>query len=682
MTRPKALLIGRIATRAAAIIAICSATYIIWAADLIEPQRNDRFVTRVVNDLMGKVHLLQMPLDNTIAKRGLKLYIEGLDPLKVYFTKSDVDEFMRSATKVDDQLKQGDLALGYTIYERMLDRIEERVALINRILDGPLDFTRDERMLEPDEYDYAVSAGEIQDRWRIRLKYQLLGLKADEMEQEEAIAKLKRRYSRFQRRMAQTDSDELLEIYLTAFTTAYDPHTTYMSPSSLTNFRIQMRLNLEGIGAALKTNDEGYTVVTKVIPGGAADKHGKLAVDDKIVSVAQATGEFVDIYEMKITDVVKKIRGPAGTIVRLGVIPATGGDKQVYTITRAKVELSDQEAQGEVFEFGQYKIGVIDLPSFYMDMKAARANDPNYRSTTRDVRRILDGFRDQGVHFVVLDLRRNGGGSLTEAIDLTGLFIDRGPVVQVKDIRGRIEAYDDDQPGMAWRGPLIVLTSRFSASASEILAGAIQDYQRGLVIGDSATHGKGTVQSLMELGAELFPRMQTPPNLGALKVTVSKFYRPSGASTQKRGVAADLTLPSLSGVLKGIGEEDLDYCIDWDKVPAVPHVTYRMTSQDVLATLRGNSAARVAKSDKFADVRKIMERYLERKEEKAVTVNEEEYFQRLEELDEAAEEEKLLDDSDEEEDAIVRDYYLDEVFAIGVDYVRQLSRSRTASSSR
>ena len=296
--------------------------------------------------------------------------------------------------------------------------------------------------------------------------------------------------------MHQFSSDDLLEMYLSAITTAYDPHTTYMSPSSLENFHISMKLKLEGIGAALMMND-GYTVVTKVIPGGAADKNGKLQPEDRIVSVGQGTdGEMVDVVDMNLNDVVKMIRGKAGTVVRLGVKPAGGNEVEIVKITRAKIELKDSEARSEVIPFGKkpdgssYEIGVIDLPSFYMDMSAARKGLTDFKSTTRDVRRILEDFKSKGVDAVVLDLTRNGGGSLTEAINLTGLFIDRGPVVQVKDSDARVQHYDDTESGMVWDGPLVVMTSKFSASASEILAGAIQDYGRGIIIGDVATHGK------------------------------------------------------------------------------------------------------------------------------------------------------------------------------------------------
>ncbi|MGH7134498.1 MAG: S41 family peptidase, partial [Pirellulales bacterium] len=372
--------------------------------------------------------------------------------------------------------------------------------------------------------------------WRKRIKYDLLALKAasekndskakksgqdnqgadkddssgtppksaapkSPADEEDPVHRLTRRYHSFAKRMHQTDHQELLEMYLTSMTTAYDPHSTYMSPKNLENFKIQMRLDLEGIGASLMF-DDGYTVVKELIQGGAADKEGHLKPEDRIVGVGQGEeGLIVDTMDMKLSDVVDMIRGSRGTTVRLEVIPAGKHERVIYSIVRDKIALTDSEARGRVIEQergGQkYLIGVIDLPSFYMDMEGAGRGLPEFKSTERDVARILRDFRSKGVDAVVLDLSRNGGGSLTEAISVTGLFIDQGPIVQVKDKDGNVQAYDDPEQGTEWDGPLVVLASKFSASASEIFAGAIQDYRRGIIVGDKTTHGKGTVQSLL-----------------------------------------------------------------------------------------------------------------------------------------------------------------------------------------
>jgi carboxyl-terminal processing protease len=663
----------------------------IWSfgtADLVGPRPDDRHVTTVVTTLVKQEHLTKHPLDDEISQRGLKTFLNSLDPMKMYFNQSDIDEFMKQQNRLDDMLNARDVSFAYTVYERFLTRVDERLKIIQELLKGDFDFTRDEYLItEPDEVQYAKSEQEAQERWRRRIKYDLLVLKTDDTQGQEARDRLSRRYSSFAKRMYQTDEDELLEIFLTAITSSYDPHTTYMSASSLENFRIQMRLNLEGIGAALQVID-GYTQVSKVIPGGAADRHGKLKPEDQIVSVGQGTdGEMVDVVDMKLNDVVHLIRGDAGTVVRLGVMPAGGGDLQTYEITRAKIELKDSEARGEVIEEGQdadgspLRIGVIDLPSFYMDMEGARMNMDGFKSTTRDVRRILDDFNRQGVDVVVLDLRRNGGGSLTEAINLTGLFIDKGPVVQVKDADSELQTYDDVEAGMAWKGPLVVLTIKFSASASEILAGAIQDYHRGLVIGDESTHGKGTVQSLLDLGEKMFSGMR-PPNLGALKITMQQFYRPNGDSTQKRGVLADIQLPSITNHMD-ISESDLDYAVEFDRIQAARFSDYHLVNAQIVQTLQGKSTQRIGQSEEFAKLLKNIERYKAQKAKKRVPLNEQEFMAQREELDADKEEEKQLEEQALPSDEIVkRDFYFNEVLAITADYARMLAESNQIARLR
>jgi len=421
-----------------------------------------------------------------------------------------------------------------------------------------------------------------------------------------------------------------------------------------------------------------------VIPGGAADKHGKLKAEDRIISVGQgAEGEMLDVVDMKLGDVVKMIRGKAGTLVRLGVIPAAGTETEIYSITRAKIELKDSEARAEIIEEGEkadgspLRTGVIDLPSFYMDMEAAREGSEDYKSTTKDVRKILEDFNEKNVDVVVLDLRRNGGGSLTEAINLTGLFIDYGPVVQVKGSDGHIQQYDDTERGMVWKGPLVVVTSKFSASASEILAGAIQDYHRGLIIGDSSTHGKGTVQSLLDLGSQLF-RIPNPPNLGALKITMQQFYRPNGESTQKRGVLADITLPSISDYMD-VGEADLDYAVDFDKIAEARFLPNAVVLPKIVESLADRSKARIDKSEDFAKLLRNIERYKTQKAKKTVTLNEEEFFAERAELDADKEEEKQLEEQTQSDDEVVkRDFYFNEVLAITADYVKVLQHNKLA----
>jgi carboxyl-terminal processing protease len=665
-------------------------------ADLVGPRPNDRHVTTVVTTLVNREHLTKHPLDDEISQRGLKSFLDALDPMKLYFYQSDIDEFMRQRNNLDDMLNDRDMSFAYTVFDRFLSRVDERVSTVDQLLEQEFDFTRTEYLVtDPDSVSYAKDSAEARDRWRRRIKYDLLVLKnadlkngdeADSADAEDPREKLHRRYQSFAKRMHQTDEDELLEIFLTAVTSSYDPHTTYMSASTLENFRIQMRLNLEGIGAALQVID-GYTQVSKIIPGGAADKQGKLKPEDRIVSVGQGEDdEMVDVVDMKLTDVVHLIRGKAGTLVRLGVLPAAGGEMQVYEITRDKIELKDSEARSEIIEEGRnmdgspMRIGVIDLPSFYMDMEAARLRRTDFKSTTRDVRRILEDFTSKNVDVVVLDLRRNGGGSLTEAINLTGLFIDKGPVVQVKSSGDPVQVYDDTEPGMSWNGPLVVLTSKFSASASEILAGAIQDYHRGLVIGDESTHGKGTVQSLLDLGSEMFRGLPpaSTPQLGALKITMQQFYRPNGDSTQKRGVLADVKLPSITNHMD-VAESDLDYAVEFDHINAARFMDYRMVSPQMVQALSKQSADRIGQSEEFAKLQRNIERYKAQKAKKRVPLNEAEFLAQRAELDADKEEEKQLEDQALASDEVVkRDFYFNEVLAIASDYARLLEHNQIA----
>ena len=647
--------------------------------------RTQRTVTRLVSQLMEKEHISRKPIDDTISERSLDMFLRALDPMKVYFQKSDVEEFSKYKTSIDDFVNNGDTRIAFLIFNRLLKRVEARAAEVEGLLNAEHDFTLDEKLYTDfDTLEYAAGEAEAQDLWRRRIKYELLVRKADEKTLEESKDEITRRYRSWAKRKHQIDSGELLELFITAVTTSFDPHTTYMSPESHDNFEINMRLNLDGIGAALKPED-GYTVVTKIIPGGAADKQGELKPEDKIVSVGQGEdGELSDVVDMKLGNVVKQIRGKAGTYVRLGVQHEGSTKTEIVKIKRARIELKDSEARSDVIEHGKradgspYRVGVIDLPSFYMDMEGARRGLADFKSTSRDVRQILQDFRRQKVDVCVLDLRRNGGGSLTEAINTTGLFIDRGPVVQVKDADGRVQSYDDIEGGMAWGGPLVVVTSKFSASASEILAGAIQDYKRGLVVGDSSTHGKGTVQSLLDLGSQLF-NVPNPPNLGALKITMQQFYLPKGASTQKRGVVADVVLPSLTDEMDGISESDLDYAIDFDQVNAAPITVVNRVTNDLLVDLRGKSKARMGQSEDFAKLQRNLARYREQRDRKYVTLNEAEFMKEREEIDAEKEEEDLIEEQMENERPVVEDsFYFREVLDIASDYVQAEEKRRVA----
>ena len=619
-----------------------------------------------------------------------------LDPMKLYFLQSDVDGFKTRQDELDDQLRKGDVSFGYYVFNTFLKRVDERVKLVDELLKLDHDFTVDEDMTtDPEVAQYAHTEAEARDLWCKRIKYDLLVLKAgkikksseaknddttpkEEKAPEDPREKLSKRYHNFARRMHQFDNDELLEMYLTALTTSFDPHTSYMSKHTLENFEIEMKLQLDGIGAALMAGDDGYTVVTKVVPGGAADRDGRLKADDRVVGVGQgANGPIEDIVNMKLSDVVQKIRGKRGTVVRLEVMPANTTEKRIYDITRDEIKLTDSEARPRIIDQtkgGQaFRIGIIDLPSFYMDMEGARRDLPDFKSTTGDVAASWT-ISIQGGAGRCAGSHMNGGGSLPEAISLTGLFIDEGPVVQVKDAEGRVQQYDDLERGTAWDGPLVVLTSKFSASASEIFAGAIQDYHRGLVIGDKSTHGKGTVQSLLDLSRQFFGRIPNAPQLGALKITMQQFYRPDGDSTQNRGVVADIVLPSLTSQA-AMGESDLDYALSFDRVDEVPYRKLPLIDRPLIAQLSELSAQRRKESTEFQGVERNITRYQEQKNRKKVTLNEQKFLAEREEIDADKDEEKELEEISKSNKPVFdpTNFYNREVLAITVDYL-QLKR--------
>ena len=645
-----------------------------------KPGPNDRQITLAVRSYLEREHFTRRPIDDEIARRWFGIFLEALDPMKVYFLQSDVDAFMQKRDSLDDLVKRGDVSFAYEVYNRFLERVDARLPLIEKLLATPQDFTRDESIVvDRDDTKWAASEAEAEDIWRKRIKYDLLVQKMEKTPVEEAKDKLLRRYRSFAKRMHQMTADELLETYLSSLTSSLDPHTSFMSPGTLENFEIGMRLQLDGIGASLKGED-GYTTVAELVPGGAADKDGRLQKKDRVVGVGQnAEGEMVDVVDMNLNEVVKLIRGKRGTIVRLKVIPVGQTAPKIYDITRAKIELKDSEARGEVIEEGRkadgspFRIGVINLPSFYMDMAGARQGQAEYKSSTRDCKRLLDEFKQKGVDCVVLDLRNNGGGSLPESISLTGLFIDTGPVVQIKDADKRVQQYDDVDPGTSWDGPLVVLTNKFSASASEIVAGAIQDYRRGLVIGDKATHGKGTVQSLLDLGRQLFQRLPNAPSLGAIKITMQQFYRPGGLSTQLEGVKSDVELPSLTTHLP-VGEGDLDHAIAFDKVPAATFQSSGRVSDDMLKTLRDRSVGRVQQNDEFGKVAKDIAQYEKRKQEKTISLVESEFAKQWNEGKAAEDEEKKLAEVEDPKRPIVkRDFYFNEAMNVAVDYLNMLA---------
>ena len=609
------------------LVVACGAFALPWVrvqADPV-PGKHDRLVIQMVTQYLQQAHIARPKIDDDLSKKLFRRYLKDLDPGKLYFLQSDIDEFKKLETQLDDQLTKGDLAFAYQVYGRYVSRLAERLPLIEELVKMKHDFTVKEYLEnEPDALAWASTPEELRERWRKRVKFDLLLHRIGTKPTPEADAKqrVQARYANLVKRWKQMDNYELMEIYLSSLMMSLDPHSSYMSPATLDDFDISMRLQLEGIGAVLR-QEEGHTVVAEVVSGGAAAGDGRLKMNDKIIGVAQGDGQFTDVVDMKLRDVVKLIRGKSGTKVQLRVMPAEKVEPVVIELTRQKVQLKDQEARADVVEHGKkadgspYRVGVIDLPSFYADVRGIGGG----KSATEDVRRILQDFQNKKVDSVVLDLRRNGGGSLNEALSLTGLFIDQGPLVQVKGFQGRVQRHDDPQRGTAYAGPLVVLVSRFSASASEILAGAIQDYGRGLVVGDSATHGKGTVQTVIDLsnqfqGTEL-------PKLGAIKLTIQQFYRVNGDSTQNKGVASDVVVPSVTEHIAS-GEKDIENALAFDQVKAVEHARLGLVSDELKTLLQTRSRERLAASKEFAKLAKDLDQLKARKTRKVIPLNEQE----------------------------------------------------------
>ena len=522
-------------------------------------------------DTLERRHYSKRRFDDRLSSLLLDNYLLNLDSARMFFLQSDIEEFERYRLLLDDQFENGNLKAGFVIFNRFQLRMEERLQrLLKRLPEiiAGMDFSIDENLLlDLEQRAWAGSVAMMDERWRKQLKNAVLSLKLAGKEAADIEPTLRKRYENQLHRISQYNAGDVFQFYANALAELYDPHTTYLSPRSLANFNISMSLSLEGIGAVLQLEDE-YTKVARIVAAGPADKQGQLRPADRIVAVGQdQKGEMVDIVGWRLDDVVQLIRGPKDSTVRLEVIPAnarTPDQRNTITIVRNKVKLEEQSARKQVMEVmdngRRIKLGVIEIPAFYIDFEALRRGDEDYKSTTRDVKRLLDQLAADAVDGVIIDLRNNGGGSLQEANALTGLFIEYGPTVQIRHASRRLSRQGKPRPGPYYTGPLAVLINRLSASASEIFAGAIQDYQRGIILGGQS-FGKGTVQSLL------------PMPEGQLKVTESKFYRISGESTQHRGIIPDLLFPSPFD-RDEIGESALDHALDWDQINGVRHRKY------------------------------------------------------------------------------------------------------------
>ena len=523
---------------------------------------------KLIGYLIDKSHYHKRPLDDDFSATVLDTYLDRLDPARNVFLQSDIDQFETLRYQFDDFIRNGALHPAFLMFNILRTRVDQRVEYALARLDEPFDFAQDETYrFDREDAPRARNAGELDDLWRKRIKNDILNLRLTGKDETDIRDTLKRRYTHLARRTRQFNAEDVFQIFVNAYTSAIEPHTTYFSPRASENFQIQMRLSLEGIGAVLQTDDE-YTQIRRVIPGGPADLGRELKAEDRIIGVAQGDREIVDIIGWRLDDVVQLIRGPKASVVRLEILPgASDPDSQprVISIKRDTINLEEQAAKKRLLEIetpeGKSTIGVIDLPSFYIDFEGQKKKLPNYRSTTRDVRKLLGEFQPGEIDGLVIDLRGNGGGALTEAISLTGLFIKQGPVVQVRDARGQVQINRDPDPAIVYDGPLAVLVDRYSASASEIFAGAIQDYRRGLIIGEP-TFGKGTVQHLVNLDRYT----KNDGQMGQLKVTIAQFFRINGGSTQHRGVIPDITWPTAADSDDPYGERIHDNALPWRRI--------------------------------------------------------------------------------------------------------------------
>lgn len=589
----------------------------------LEPLAEHGKVAKEIVNAMRFYHYKEQVFDDSLSALVFDNYLKALDGNKVYFLKEDVDGFQPHRLQLDDELKNGDVSFAFDVYNKYSSRVDERITYALSLADKTFDFNTEETYyFDRQDLPWFSTRSDLDAYWDKKIKYESLNLKLAGKEEKQAEETISKRYNTFRTQMEKQRSEDVFQLYMNALTEAVEPHTAYFSPRTAESFKITMSNSLEGIGATLRTEGE-YTKIVETVKGGPADKSKQIFKEDRIVAVGQdEKGEMEDIIGWRIDDVVAKIRGPKGSIVRLEILPAdapAGGPTKIVKIVRDKVKLEEQSAKSEIIQLKEngktYKLGVIDLPSFYLDFEAMQRGEKDYKSTTGDVTKILKNFLKEGVDGVIMDLRSNGGGSLYEAVELTGLFIDNGPVVQVRDAQGTVEV-KRDEPGVTYDGPFMVLTDRFSASASEIFAGAIQDYGRGLVVGNT-TYGKGTVQNLLDIN-RLMPREQT--KLGQIKMTIAKFYRITGSSTQHKGVTPDISFPEIYSA-EDYGESAEKTALPWDKISESTYTKNQDLTSSIIM-LRNQHDERMKTSEDYKFMLQDIADFNKRKDEKSVSLSE------------------------------------------------------------
>lgn len=648
---------------------------------VLEPLNHYRTESQLLVSLLSRYHYKQFEIDDSLSDKIFNRYLKVLDNGKNYLLKSDIDKLASYKLKLDDNLLEGNLDFYFEAFNLYRKRFNERLHFIDSLLNSEFDYSIDENFeYNRDKANWAKDKSELDELWRKRLKNDALTYKLNGKDWEFIQKTLRKRYKNLANFINQYKPEDVFQFAMNSFTENIDPHTNYLSPVSSENFKIDMSLSLEGIGARLQTEDD-YTKIVEIIPGGPAYKSGLLKADDKIIGVAQGEdGEFEDIIGWRITDAVKLIRGKAGTIVRLQIIKAGSDLKSKpieISLARDKIKLEDQAATGKVLEIlnddKPFRLGVIDIPKFYSDFEAQRSGDGNFRSTTRDVRKLIDSLSKENISGIIIDLREDGGGSLQEAIELTGLFIKNGPVVQVKNSDGKIDIAEDPDPKIVYDGPLAVLVNRFSASASEIFAGAIQDYERGIIIGEQ-TFGKGTVQNLIDLNRVSTNRNNT---LGQLKITIAKYYRVSGASTQNRGVIPDISFPSAIDP-KDFGESAEPSALPYDEIKSAVYNKYEDIKK-FTPELKAKHEKRISNNKDFEHLNEDIRIYQENKLKTSISLNEEKRIIEKEKEEqrksdrivdsEVNQDVELLDDEVKVTDNKKNDFILDETGRILSDLI-------------
>jgi len=533
----------------------------------LEPESKHIRANELITHILTTYHYKKTELDDKLSSAIYKHYLENLDQNKAYFLKTDIQEFDRYKYKIDDAIIKSDLNPAFDIFKRYRQRVDERIKFALNAVNQNFKFDVDESYrFDRREDDWSANKTELDELWRKRVKNDVLNLKLSGKKTDEIKKTLSARYERIRSSTFQLNSNDVFQSFINAYTTSIEPHTAYFSPRTSENFDISMRLSLEGIGAVLR-GDNDYTQVVKVITGGPADLSGELGADDRIIGVGQGKdAKIVDVIGWRLDDVVDLIRGPKGTMIRLEVLAkgiGSEGPSKIVTMTREKIKLEEQDASSSIIDVPETdsRIGVINLPTFYIDFAAQAEGKKDYTSTSRDVRKLIKSMLEENIDGLIIDLRGNGGGSLSEALELTGLFIDRGPIVQTKDASGRVDVNYDPEPGISYPGPLAVLVDRNSASASEIFAGAIQDYRRGIIIGEP-TFGKGTVQNIIDLNRFI---KENDVDHGRLKTTIAQFFRVSGGSNQHKGVVPDIIFPTAEDSTDQ-GERAYENALPWDQV--------------------------------------------------------------------------------------------------------------------